>query len=47
MQQFRLQQLQVTGIQEYVEDTAAAILTGATHSGLSATYDDTEPVLLL
>lgn len=31
---------QVTGIQEYVEDTAAAILTGATHSGISATYDD-------
>lgn len=31
---------QVTGIQEYIEDTAAAILTGATHSGIAATYDD-------
>jgi len=37
----------VTGIQEYVEDTAAAILTGATHSGLSATYDDATGLVAL
>lgn len=38
---------QVTGIQEYIEDTAAAILTGATHSGIAATYDDTAGTVAL
>jgi len=38
---------QVTGIEEYIEDTAAAILTGATHSGIAATYDDTAGTVAL
>lgn len=37
----------VTGLQEYIEDISAATLTGATHSGLSATYDDTAGTVAL
>ena len=37
----------VTGLQEYVEDTASAMITGATHSGIAATYDDTAGTLAL
>ena len=37
----------VTGLQEYVEDTASAMITGATHSGIAATYDDIAGTLAL
>ena len=37
----------VTGLQEYIEDISAATLTGASHSGLSATYDDTAGTVAL
>lgn len=37
----------VTGLQEYVEDTASTMITGATHSGIAATYDDTAGTLAL
>ena len=30
----------LTGIQEYVEDTASTMITGATHSGISVAYTD-------
>jgi hypothetical protein len=30
----------ITGIQEYVEDTASTMITGATHSGISVAYTD-------
>jgi len=35
----------VSGLQEYVEDTASTMITGATHSGIAATYDDTAGTL--
>jgi len=37
----------VTGLQEYIEDTASTMITGATHSGIAATYDDTAGTLAL
>jgi hypothetical protein len=30
----------LTGIQEFVEDTASTMITGATHSGISVSYND-------
>jgi len=35
----------VSGLQEYVEDTASTMITGATHSGIATTYDDTAGTL--
>lgn len=37
----------VTGLQEYIEDTASAMITGATHSGIATTYDDATGTLAL
>jgi len=37
----------VTGLEEYIEDTASTMITGATHSGIAATYDDTAGTLAL
>ena len=37
----------VTGLQEYIEDTASSMITGATHSGIATTYDDATGTLAL
>jgi len=37
----------VTGLQEYIEDTASTMITGATHSGIAATYNDVAGTLAL
>lgn len=37
----------VTGLEEYVQDTSAAVLTGATHSGVSVSYDDPNGTLAI
>jgi hypothetical protein len=35
----------ITGLEEYIEDTAAALLTGGTHDGISFSYNDTTGVI--
>lgn len=37
----------VSGLQEYIEDTASTMITGATHSGIAATYSDVAGTLAL
>ena len=37
----------VSGLQEYIEDIASTMITGATHSGIAATYDDDAGTLAL